>query len=254
MTRARPTFSCMERLDSRRGFLAIASAGALLAACRKEGRTEPQPPDPTALPGEAEAAGEGIGAVEDLRREHGVFRRVLVVYREAASRLRGRRPGVPGAALRDAAALMRTFGEDYHERQLEEAHVFPAVRKVGGPAAGLLDTLLAQHQRGREITDYVLAVSIRGIGAYAHEPLARALDAFARMYEAHAAHEDAVVFQAWRASMSPVQLAEAGELFEAIERRTFGRDGFDEAVERVGSVERAMGIELASFTAPPAAG
>ena len=35
------------------------------------------------------------------------------------------------AALRQTAQLFRTFGEDYHERMLEEEHIFPLIRKQG---------------------------------------------------------------------------------------------------------------------------
>jgi len=29
--------------------------------------------------------------------------------------------------------LFRSFGEDYHEKKLEEAHIFPTIKKAGGP-------------------------------------------------------------------------------------------------------------------------
>jgi hemerythrin-like domain-containing protein len=230
----------------------LAGAGALLAACRKkEGRAELQAPPPSASsrPAAVEAA-PPVGAVEDLMREHGVIRRVLVVYRESAARLRTKPASVPPDALQRAARLMRTFGEDYHERQLEEAHLFPVVRKAGGPAGALVDTLVAQHQRGREITDFVLAVSAKGIGPANADRLARALEAFARMVEAHSAQEDTVVYPAWKKTLSPVQLDETGELFEDIEKRALGADGFGDAVGSVGGIERDLGIELAGFTPP----
>ena len=46
------------------------------------------------------------------------------------------------------------------------------------------------------------------------------------------------------------QLDEAGERFEDIEHKTFGKDGFDDAVDQVGSIEQSLGIELAQLTAP----
>ena len=183
-------------------------------------------------------------------REHGVIRRVLVVYREAAGRLRSASPAVPPDALQRAAKLMRTFGEDYHEKQLEEAHIFPALAKNGGEVARIVQTLTAQHQRGREITEYVLAVTRKPIAAEAAEPLARTLEAFARMYEEHAAIEDTLVFPAWKAALTPKALDAAGERFEDIEHALFGKDGFDDAVDQVGSIERSLGIELAQLTAP----
>jgi hemerythrin-like domain-containing protein len=226
---------------TRRAFLSIASAGAFLAACRKAPRG----------PENDKKDGEDVGATEDLMREHGVIRRVLVVYRESSARLRATPGSVPPDAIQKAAKLMRTFGEDYHEKQLEEAHLFPAVRKAAGAAAGQLDTLIAQHQRGREITEYVLGVTAKAIGATTTEPLARTLEAFARMYEEHAALEDTVVFPAWKKALSPKQLDEMGELFEDIEHKTFGKDGFDDAVEQIAAIEKALGMDLAAMTAPP---
>jgi hypothetical protein len=43
----------------------------------------------------------------------------------------------------------------------------------------VVDTLLAQHLRRREVTDYVLAVTVSQIDTSAAGPLARALDDFA---------------------------------------------------------------------------
>src|SRR5437868_11091823 len=73
-----------------------------------------------------------VTATEDLMREHGVIRRALLVYFETAPKLRQNPASVDPAALRQTAQLFRTFGEDYHERMLEEQHIFPLVRKQGG--------------------------------------------------------------------------------------------------------------------------
>jgi hypothetical protein len=52
-------------------------------------------------------------------------------------------------------------------------------------------------------------------------------------------------------AMSAKQLDEIGDLFEDIEHKTFGKDGFDDAVDQVAAIERAFGLDLAQFTAPP---
>ncbi len=186
-------------------------------------------------------------------REHGVIRRILVVYRLSAQGLRDKLQAVPLDALQRAATLMQSFGEDYHERKVEEAHLFPMLRKVGGAGAAEIDTLLAQHQRGRELTQYVLAACKKGSAAGA-EPLARVLETFCLMYEEHAAREDTIVFPAWKKALSAKQLDEMGELFEAIEQQTFGKDGFEDAVAKIASIEQAFGLSPAALTAaaPPA--
>jgi hemerythrin-like domain-containing protein len=195
---------------------------------------------------------DDVTAVEDLMREHGVLRRALVVYREMAALLRTNAAGVPPDALQKTAKLFRSFGEDYHERKLEEAFIFPAVKKAGGAAANAVDILQAQHQRGREQTGYILAATqAPRIGANAMV-LANVLETFARMYEEHTAIEDTLIFPAWKKSVSPKELDALGDKFEDIEKQTFGKDGFDDAVEQMSAIETTLGLsDLSKFTAPP---
>ena len=221
----------------RRGLIAAAAAGAALglAGC-----------------GKGEANDKDVGAVEDLMREHGVLRRILVIYRAVAPQVRTASAGVDAKQLWKAADLFRRFGEAYHEQMLEERHIFPQVMKAGGAGAALVPTLLAQHARGRQITAYIQAVTASGaIAGTDAEPLGTALESFARMYEPHTAFEDTIVFQAWRASLSAKQLDEAGDQFEDIEKRTFKGDGFDMAVREVAAIENGLGLaDLARYTAP----
>lgn len=228
----------------RAAFAAVGLVGAgvalTLPGCAKSKATPDKAPD--------------VSAVEDLMREHGVLRRLLVVYRETAAVIRTGPKTLDLAALASAVDLFRTFGESYHEKGLEEAHVFPMVLKAGGPAASLIDTLIAQHGRGRQINDYVIArakAPSLGDGA----SLADALESFARMYEMHAAIEDTVVFQAWKAAIGAKGLAEWSDRFEDIEHDTFKGDGFDLALQQVAAIEQRLGLaDLARFTAPsPAA-
>lgn len=185
-----------------------------------------------------------VGAVEDLMREHGVIRRAILVYRATAARLRAGDPP-DMAALRRTTKLLREFGEDYHERELEEAHIFPKMRRAAGPAAAYVDVLLEQHRRGRAITDRLLAPGS------APDPgeLARMFDAFELMYEHHAAREDTVVFPAWKKALSGSELSEMGEKFEEIEKKRFGEDGFEKAVREIDAIEQSAGMaQLARFT------
>jgi hemerythrin-like domain-containing protein len=195
-----------------------------------------------------------ISAVEDLMREHGVLRRILVAYRETARTLATSADKLDAGALAQAADLFRLFGEDYHERRLEEEHIFPTLQRLGGPAALLVPTLLAQHQRGRELTLYIRSRCAGGkVSPSDAAPLANALAGFARMYEAHTAREDTIVFQAWEKGLSGKQLDEAGDEFEKIEREQFKGDGFDMAVASIADIERRLRLnDLSQFTAAPA--
>jgi len=222
----------------RAALVASLGAAAALAACQRgKGGGE-----------------EDISATEDLMREHGVLRRVLVVYRETAGLLRAGAESLDAAALGEAAALFRTFGEDYHERKLEEQFIFPAVQKAGGEAGALVATLKAQHDRGRELTAYIQSRTASGkVSAGDAEPLAKALEGFSRMYEIHTAYEDTIVFQAWRKTMSKKQFEEMGDRFEDIEKAQFKGDGFGMAVDQVARIEQRLGLhDLGRYTAAPA--
>jgi hemerythrin-like domain-containing protein len=219
-------------------------SGGIILSGRVLAVVEPQPV--------AEAMGGEVTATEDLMREHGVLRRALFVYSEAAARLRSKASEVPPDALQKTANLFRTFGEDYHEKKLEEAFIFPAVKKAGGDAAGLTSILVFQHDRGRQITDYILSVTKAAkIEDGDAEQLAKALDAMVRMYRPHAAREDTVVFPAWKKTLTAKQLDEMNDKFEDIEKEMLGENGFENAVKQIGETEAELGLsDIGKFTAP----
>jgi hypothetical protein len=102
------------------------------------------------------------------------------------------------------------------------------------------------------ITNYVPAVT-RGarVSASDAEPLARAFDAFEIMYANHTAREETLVFPAWKNALFSADLAEMGDRLEDTERETFGEDGFEDALHRIGHIEDVLGLtDLARFTAP----
>jgi hemerythrin-like domain-containing protein len=246
---------------TRRSFLVSTTAvgtGLLIGCRRDEADGDPAKRTPSTSESarkddrSSEKARENeVTATEDLMRDHGVIRRALVVYREAAVRLRAKSAEVPADALQKTAKLLRKFAGDYHEKKLEETHIFPALKRAGGPAAAYVDVLVAQHDRAREINDYLIAGAGAKLTAANTEAVARALEAFARMYEEHAAIEDTVLFPAWKKSMSAKQFDDTSELFEDIEHKTLGKSGFEDAVDEIAAIERAFRLDLGGFTAPP---
>ncbi len=191
-------------------------------------------------------------AVEDLYSEHGILRRILLIYRQTAKRLRQNPRTVNMGALRDAAVLFRDFGEDYHERICEETYVFPIVRKLQGPTANLPIILTDQHDRGRALTDAILAYAGKAsLTSQDTASLAQILDNMADMYDNHAAREDTIVFPAWKRALSAKQYKEMEVTFERIERERFGLDAFERAAAQVSAIEKSLGYaDLAQFTAP----
>ncbi len=228
--------------------------GALLIGCRQTSTNSTSATnDDGKEPAPGEALPEQVTAIEDLMREHGILRRALLVYQDLAVRLRQDPKAVPAASLEKTAQLFRVFGEDYHEKRLEEAFIIPVIKKVQGGTAAYADVLLAQHARGREITDYLLAVSKADrLSVNQSEGTARALDSFVRMYQHHAAFEDTVVFPAWKAATGEQEYQELAEHFEDIELEQFGEDGFEAALNRITQIEAELGLtNLETFTAPP---
>jgi hemerythrin-like domain-containing protein len=227
---------------SRRCLLALgATAGLAELAARA----------PLALGAEANQT-EGVADVsptEDLMREHGVLKRILLVYNEAARRLDANE-ALPPDILPEAAGIIRAFIEDYHEK-LEEGSIFPRFKKAG-KLTRLVDTLLEQHRVGRRLTDVTLrlsaATSVKS--PENRRSLADSLRLFVRMYSPHEAREDTVLFPALHQIVSAKEFDAMGDEFERREQELFGKNGFETIVDRVAAIENKLGIfDLAQFTA-----
>ena len=189
---------------------------------------------------------EQVSANEDLMREHGVLKRVLLAYEEIIRRIRAKQD-FSAQWVTDGATIIRKFIEDYHEK-IEEEHLFPRFLKAG-KLVDLVNTLLAQHQAGRVVTGRILAMTPSLKTQEARNRLASDLEAFNRMYAPHEAREDTVLFPELHKIVSPHEYDAMGEQFESIERKTFGGDGFDMYVEKVASLEKQLGIyDLNQFT------
>ncbi len=92
----------------------------LINACNNN-QENPKDIAPTANKENEEKDGEEkpVTALEDLMREHGVLRRELLVYTNAAIRLHKNPADVAPDALQNTAKLFRAFGEDHHEKKDE---------------------------------------------------------------------------------------------------------------------------------------
>jgi hemerythrin-like domain-containing protein len=237
------------RTNDRRLFLqhlGIGGAGLLMAAAARAAT----PSAGKAGNKDAKGADEGISPEEDLMREHGVLKRVLLIYREALRRLDSG-PQLDPQVLVDAAGIIRSFIEDYHEK-LEEDYLFPWFEKAG-KLAGLVPVLRQQHEGGRRLTDQTLRLANAAAIAQPDQrsQLTRSLSQFIRMYEPHEAREDTVLFPEFHQLMSPREHDALGDQFEKREDQLFGENGFEKVVDRVAKIERTLGIyELSQFTPP----
>jgi hemerythrin-like domain-containing protein len=230
----------MSKIASRRGFLGIAApiGGTMLLPSAQlfawQGKKKKEEPE------------EDVSTNEDLMREHGILKRVLLAYDEVIRRIRAKRDFPPNAVT-EGATIIRKFIEEYHEK-LEEDHLFPRFRKAG-KLVDLVDVLYAQHQAGRRVTDRILQTAASLKTQEDRTRLAADLEAFNRMYAPHEAREDTVLFPELHKIVSRHEYDAMGEQFEGIERKTFGGDGFDIYVDKVAALERELGIsDLAQFT------
>jgi hemerythrin-like domain-containing protein len=142
-------------------------------------------------------------------------------------------------------------GRHWFERDEQSSRKLAEVIVEDGNAS-YADILVAQHNRGREITDYIISVT-QGtkLGTSNVEPLAKSLEAFVLMYRNHAAREDTIIFPAWKQTMTGEQLDEMNDKFEDIEHEQFGEDGFEDAVKQISAIESRLGLaDISQFTAP----
>ena len=190
----------------------VSAAGLIaLSAC---GNPQPKAGQPGPPPDEEVP----VTPPEDLMREHGVLKRVLLIYREGIRRLQVG-DQAPGQALNASTGIIRSFIEDYHEH-LEEQYVFPKLEQAA-KLTDLTTMLRTQHQHGHVLTDRVLAATAAAAPSDqpAREALVQDMSAFIRMYEPHEAREDTVVFPALRDVVPAVQFR---DMAETLKTRSIG--------------------------------
>lgn len=208
----------------------IAGTG-LLSSCKEKGEKEEKKVSPP----------------EDLMQEHGVLKRLLLIYDACRSHLINKE-SFPIEAVENSANIIKTFIEDYHERQ-EEDYLFPRFKKAN-QLTDLVDILLQQHQAGRRVTAEIMQISGRINRTDAeNDRLNHLLLSFTTMYNPHEAREDTVLFPAFRKLVSQHEYDSLGEDFEKNEHTLFGEDGFDMMVDKVANIEKSLGIyDLSQFT------
>ncbi|MEN6387051.1 MAG: hemerythrin domain-containing protein [Phycisphaerales bacterium] len=171
---------------------------------------------------------------EDLMREHGILRRIMLIYEQSLK--------MPQAdaiePIKQSAQLVRNFVEDYHEK-LEEEFLFPRFRKQN-VLTELVDTLQQQHDATRKLTDILLNPAKEAD----FQKINKVISLFINVYRPHAAREDTELFPRFREITNSQEYAHLGEIFEDWEMRLFGENGFKDMVNKVEVLERKVGIYL----------
>lgn len=218
--------------------LIVAITGAaglsLLSGCKDKEKKE-------------EDEGQKVSPPEDLMQEHGLLNRVLLIYDTCRIHLINKE-NFPKEAIANAAGIIRTFVEDYHEKQ-EENYLFPRFKKAN-QLTDLVNVLLQQHQAGRRLTDLIMQLTKSQTATEAeNQKLIQLLISFNDMYRPHEAREDTVLFPAFRKIVSKNEYDSLGEEFENNEHKLFGNSGFETMVNKVADIEKSLNIyELSQFT------
>ncbi len=191
--------------------------------------------------------GQKVSPPEDLMQEHGLLNRVLLIYDTCKIHL-SINENFPREMLVNAADIIRTFVEDYHEKQ-EENYLFPRFQKAN-QLTDLVQTLLQQHKAGRVLTDQITQLAkIASPVDTDNQKLLKALTDFNIMYRPHEAREDTILFPAFRKLVSRHEYDALGEEFENNEHKLFGKGGFETMVDNVANIEKTLGIyDLNLFT------
>ena len=198
-----------------------------------------------------------VSTNENLMRQHGILKRVLLMYDEVIRRIDARQD-FPTQTVIDSAQIVRRFIEDHHEK-LEEVYIFPLFRKYyrrddvlrlyAQKLVDLVDILHQQHPAGRRLTDRILSTLQSLKTPDDRHKLAQDLRAFIRMYAPHMAREDTVLYPALHVIVTRQEYDALGEKFDEIEHKTFGTDGFDVYLDQVTAFEKYLGIyDLTQFT------
>jgi len=191
---------------------------------------------------------EIIPPTEDLMREHGLLNRILIIYEETAHDIE-RHHRLDRDILKAAVTIVRDFIEQYHEK-MEENYIFPLFEKHKKHVR-LVKILREQHEAGRIITAQLerLLTREKKLSQRDLQSVARLLRKFIRMYRAHEAREDTVIFSEVRHFISQKDFEKLAEIFEDTEHELFGKDGFEGILKTVQDLERQRGIaDLAVFT------
>jgi hemerythrin-like domain-containing protein len=191
--------------------------------------------------------GQKVSPPEDLMQEHGLLNRVLPIYDTCKTHLVNKQ-NFPKESLLNSANIIRTFVEDYHEKQ-EENYLFPRFQKAN-QLTDLVNVLLQQHQAGRRLTDQIMQLTKSQTATDTdNQKLIQLLTSFNTMYRPHEAREDTILFPAFRKIVSKNEYDSLGEEFERNEQKLFGKDGFETMVSKVEGIEKSLNIyELSQFT------
>jgi iron-sulfur cluster repair protein YtfE (RIC family) len=173
-----------------------------------------------------------VNPAEELRRQHFLVLRGVVLTHRIARRVRGQAPGC-ARDVEELLGFLRFFVLDFHIR-LEEELVFPWMQAAHRmPLQVTLDDLGHEHRNLRQLTDEV-DWAVHSDQPADSEELARTLEVHAGITEHHIRRENQILLPLFAASIADdtfalrfkerlnafrPRSAQASELLEQIEAR-----------------------------------
>ncbi len=160
---------------------------------------------------------------EILVEEHQVIEGLLASLENAAGQAARGGSIRPGFFI-EAADFIKGFTDGCHHRK-EEGVLFPALVEAGVPArGGPVEMMLAEHQRGRELTRQLRAAAERWAGGdpSARQAVVDSALGYVKLLRGHIYKENNVLFPLAERLLPPGRQAEVGEAFEHVEHEETG--------------------------------
>src|SRR5262245_24142123 len=184
----------------------------------------------SAQPPSVEAPGAPGLATADLRREHEIILRALVVLERVGRRWVAQQP-VDEAVLGDVVTLLRRLADQCHHGK-EESYLFPSMRAKGA-AEGEIGRLLAAHS---EEHDYLSMLS--GDASKAERAAAALL--CVRVMRQHVEAENTVIFPVVDRLLAPGEQERLDRSYRELELSGFGAGFRDEVLAQLDRIERGL--------------
>jgi hemerythrin-like domain-containing protein len=189
-----------------------------------------------------------ITPTEILSREHAIIERVMIVMESMVARMIDN-PGIDVYPINHAAITINEFGAKHHMVD-EEKFLFPKFREAG-VAIPLVDTLQAQHDRGRlligRIIDLTREQHIADVNQAAE--VADLCMSFLIMYRAHAAWEETVAFPALYDVVDRNYVDNIGRQMRDEEQGLMSDVGLHKLMDNLAKLEQEAGTaDLSRFT------
>jgi len=182
-----------------------------------------------------------VDPIQDLQKDHGLFRRLLLIYDEM-TRIINSGQDFDTSQLQNAANIVASYFENFHE-MLEETYIFPVFIQ-NQQMVDLVNTLQQDHATGRTITQSILLQCQTGDlqSPQTLQTISNSLQQYVTILRPHLAKEESQLFPLFQNLTTQQNYDVIGELFAGQEIDTFGQNGFTSISNQVSAIEQALNM------------